>query len=77
VPGVRSQVPGGRGRGLGRGPDARPALDAGAEAGHTALSPLGERVARAGAFFSRHGTREGVDESHRLPFLIKEGGKRK
>jgi len=28
-----------------------------------ALSPLGERVARTGAFFSRRGTGEGVDGS--------------
>jgi hypothetical protein len=27
------------------------------------LSPLGKRVARAGAFFSRRGTGEGVDAS--------------
>jgi len=43
-----------------------------------ALSPLGERVARAGAFFSRGGTGEGVEppqaadslESESLCYLL-------
>jgi hypothetical protein len=35
-----------------------------------ALSPLGERVARAGAFFSRHGTGEGVESRVPARFRI-------
>jgi hypothetical protein len=38
-----------------------------------ALSPLGERVARAGALFSRRGTGEGVESRVPVSFRITNG----